>query len=52
MGNAAIEGAKVLLTSLEARDEAARITREARHVELFSEPAFNEEFYRSMEFTG
>jgi len=52
VGNAAIEGAKVLLTSLEARDEAARITHEARHVELFSEPAFNEEFYRSMEFTG
>lgn len=52
VGNAAIEGAKILLTSLEARDEAGRIAREARHVELFSEPAFNEEFYRSMEFTG
>jgi uncharacterized 2Fe-2S/4Fe-4S cluster protein (DUF4445 family) len=52
VGNAAIEGAKILLTSLEARDEAARIASEARHVELFSERAFNEEFYRSMELTG
>jgi uncharacterized 2Fe-2S/4Fe-4S cluster protein (DUF4445 family) len=52
VGNAAIEGAKILLTSLEARDEAGRIARETRHVELFSESAFNEEFYRSMEFPG
>ncbi len=52
VGNAAIEGAKILLTSLEARDEAGRIAREARHVELFAEPAFNAEFYRSMEFKG
>ena len=50
VGNAAIEGAKILLTSLEARDEAAIIARDTRHVELFSEPAFNEEFYKSMAF--
>jgi uncharacterized 2Fe-2S/4Fe-4S cluster protein (DUF4445 family) len=50
VGNAAIEGAKILLTSLEAREEAGRIARETRHVELFSEAAFKEEFYRSMEF--
>jgi uncharacterized 2Fe-2S/4Fe-4S cluster protein (DUF4445 family) len=50
VGNAAIEGAKILLTSLEARDEAARIARETRHIELFSEPSFKSEFYKSMEF--
>jgi uncharacterized 2Fe-2S/4Fe-4S cluster protein (DUF4445 family) len=50
VGNAAIEGAKILLTSLEARDEAGRIARESRHVELFSEPGFNQEFYKNMEF--
>jgi uncharacterized 2Fe-2S/4Fe-4S cluster protein (DUF4445 family) len=50
VGNAAIEGAKILLTSLEARDEADRVARHTEHVELFSQPAFNDEFYRSMEF--
>ncbi|MGD8628284.1 MAG: ASKHA domain-containing protein, partial [bacterium] len=50
VGNTAIEGAKIFLTSAEARAEAREVARLAEHVELFTRPEFNEEFYASMGF--
>jgi uncharacterized 2Fe-2S/4Fe-4S cluster protein (DUF4445 family) len=50
IGNSAIEGAKIFLTSRAARREADRIASEAEHVELFSNPEFKEDFYSSMAF--
>jgi uncharacterized 2Fe-2S/4Fe-4S cluster protein (DUF4445 family) len=50
IGNSAIEGAKILLTSLEARLDTREIASEAEHVELFSKADFKEEFYASMAF--
>ncbi len=50
IGNSAIEGAKIFLTSCDAREEADRVVEETEHVELFSRPEFKEEFYTSMGF--
>ncbi|MFH1311673.1 MAG: ASKHA domain-containing protein [Candidatus Eisenbacteria bacterium] len=50
IGNSAIEGAKIFLTSCDAREEAERAVEETEHVELFSRPEFKEEFYSSMGF--
>jgi uncharacterized 2Fe-2S/4Fe-4S cluster protein (DUF4445 family) len=50
IGNSAIEGAKILLTSRGARKEAQDIVDRTEHVELFSRPEFKEEFYASMGF--
>lgn len=50
IGNSAIEGAKILLTSEHARAEAEGIASRAEHVELFSRPEFNDEFYAAMGF--
>jgi len=50
IGNTAIEGAKIFLTSAEARAEAREVARLAEHVELFTRPEFNDEFYASMSF--
>lgn len=50
IGNSAIEGAKILLASREARRVAREVASGAEHVELFSEPDFKEEFYASMVF--
>ncbi len=50
IGNSAIEGAKILLTSQQASEEAKEIAARAEHVELFSRPEFKDEFYASMGF--
>jgi uncharacterized 2Fe-2S/4Fe-4S cluster protein (DUF4445 family) len=50
IGNSAIEGAKIFLTSRAARREADTIASEVEHVELFSQSDFKEEFYGSMGF--
>jgi uncharacterized 2Fe-2S/4Fe-4S cluster protein (DUF4445 family) len=50
IGNSAIEGAKILLTSTQAQKEAQSIASHAEHVELFSRPEFKEEFYSNMSF--
>jgi uncharacterized 2Fe-2S/4Fe-4S cluster protein (DUF4445 family) len=50
IGNSAIEGAKIFLTSCDAREEADRAVEDTEHVELFSRPEFKEEFYTSMGF--
>jgi uncharacterized 2Fe-2S/4Fe-4S cluster protein (DUF4445 family) len=50
IGNSAIEGAKILLASRDARQQAVAVASEAEHVELFSKPDFKEEFYTSMGF--
>jgi uncharacterized 2Fe-2S/4Fe-4S cluster protein (DUF4445 family) len=50
IGNSAIEGAKIFLTSREARREAEKVAAAAQHVELFSGPDFKDEFYGSMAF--
>lgn len=50
VGNSAIEGAKIFLTSRYARREAQEVVDDAEHVELFSRPEFKEEFYASMAF--
>jgi uncharacterized 2Fe-2S/4Fe-4S cluster protein (DUF4445 family) len=50
IGNSAIEGAKIFLTSRTARREADEVASGAEHIELFSKPDFKEEFYSSMGF--
>jgi len=50
IGNSAIEGAKIFLTSRKARQEADAVASETEHVELFSKPDFKEDFYSSMAF--
>lgn len=50
VGNAAIEGAKMLLTSIEARKIAETIADRAEHIELFAHPEFKEEFYKNIPF--
>ena len=50
IGNSAIEGAKIFLTSRRARREAEQVVRQAEHIELFSLAEFKQEFYDSMAF--
>lgn len=50
VGNAAGEGAKMALLSKGAREEASRIARSVRYVELASRPDFQERFVESMAF--
>jgi uncharacterized 2Fe-2S/4Fe-4S cluster protein (DUF4445 family) len=50
IGNSAIEGAKILLTSDRARADAERIAADTEHVELFTRPDFKDEFYASIGF--
>jgi uncharacterized 2Fe-2S/4Fe-4S cluster protein (DUF4445 family) len=50
IGNSAIMGAKMLLTSRRARREAQAIVDRTEHVELFARPEFKDEFYESMAF--
>ena len=50
IGNSAVEGAKIMLTSREARRDAEAVAAKAEHVELFSMADFKEEFYSSMAF--
>jgi uncharacterized 2Fe-2S/4Fe-4S cluster protein (DUF4445 family) len=48
VGNTAIAGAKMCLSSLEARKEARSIGEEVRYIELGADPAFPREFAASM----
>jgi uncharacterized 2Fe-2S/4Fe-4S cluster protein (DUF4445 family) len=48
VGNAAIAGAKMCLTSAEAREEAKAIGNEVRYIELGADPSFSKEFAASM----
>jgi len=48
VGNTAIAGAKMCLSSLEARKEARSIGEEVRYIELGADPAFSKEFAASM----
>ncbi|MBE6605058.1 MAG: DUF4445 domain-containing protein [Ruminococcaceae bacterium] len=50
IGNAAIEGAAMLLLDKGAADEAARIAREARVLELATDPIFADLFIKNMLF--
>ena len=50
VGNGAIEGAKILLTSEKARHEASQVASLTQHVRLFTQEEFKEEFYGSMHF--
>ena len=48
VGNTAIAGAKMCLSSTEARVQAKRIGEEVRYVELGADPGFSKEFAASM----
>lgn len=48
VGNTAISGAKMALVSREAREEAKRLARRVRYVELMTVPGFSREFASSM----
>ncbi len=50
IGNSAIEGAKIFITSEDAVAEAKEIAARAEHVELFSRPEFKDEYYQAMRF--
>jgi uncharacterized 2Fe-2S/4Fe-4S cluster protein (DUF4445 family) len=50
VGNAAGEGAKMALLSQKAREEASRIAREVRYVELASRADFQERFVEALAF--
>lgn len=47
VGNAAGEGAKLVLLSKEAREEMRRISESAHYIELATAPEFNDLFYRA-----
>lgn len=48
VGNTAIAGAKMCLSSLEARWEAKKIGEEVKYIELGADPSFSKEFAASM----
>jgi uncharacterized 2Fe-2S/4Fe-4S cluster protein (DUF4445 family) len=48
VGNTAIEGARLALTSAEARMEAKTISEEVKYIELGASPDFSKEFAASM----
>ena len=48
VGNTAIAGAKMCLSSAEARAQAKRIGEEVRYIELGADPGFSKEFAASM----
>jgi uncharacterized 2Fe-2S/4Fe-4S cluster protein (DUF4445 family) len=48
VGNTAIAGAKMCLTSVEARREAEAIGQTVRYIELGADPSFSKEFAASM----
>ena len=50
MGNAAGEGAKMALLSRDAREEASRIARRVKFVELASRSDFQERFVEALAF--
>ncbi len=50
VGNAAIEGAKMMLASVEARETAKAVAEQVEHIELFTCSEFKDEFYKSIPF--
>jgi uncharacterized 2Fe-2S/4Fe-4S cluster protein (DUF4445 family) len=48
VGNTAIAGAKMCLSSVEARAQAKKIGEEVRYIELGADPSFSKEFAASM----
>ncbi len=52
VGNAAGAGARLMLVSKEKRQETERILQKMRYIELTTYDGFQDEFYRSMIFTG
>jgi len=50
VGNAVLEGAKLVIISNEARKEIGKNVRSIEYVELASQPNFNDEFAQSMIF--
>ena len=48
VGNTAIAGAKMCLSSMEARNEAKEIAETVRYIELGADPEFSKEFAASM----
>lgn len=50
VGNAAGDGARLALLNLDLREEAARLQRMAEHVQIATEPSFQEEFVAAMAF--
>jgi uncharacterized 2Fe-2S/4Fe-4S cluster protein (DUF4445 family) len=48
VGNTAIAGAKMCLTSAEMREEAKAIGEEVRYIELGADPSFSKDFAASM----
>ncbi len=49
-GNTSLAGARLAATSCAARDKAERLAREAEHVDLSTDPAFQEAFAEAMVF--
>ncbi|MGH2627698.1 MAG: ASKHA domain-containing protein [Anaerolineales bacterium] len=50
VGNAAGDGARLALLNLDLRQEAARLQHMAEHVQIATEPSFQEEFVAAMAF--
>jgi uncharacterized 2Fe-2S/4Fe-4S cluster protein (DUF4445 family) len=50
VGNAALAGAEMMAVSQSARDTAERIASQATHVELSTDPGFQDEFLQSLNF--
>ena len=48
VGNTAVSGAKMALTSREMRETARRLSTEIRYIELMADPNFRKEFLNSM----
>ncbi|CAA7600780.1 2Fe-2S ferredoxin-type iron-sulfur binding domain protein [Acididesulfobacillus acetoxydans] len=50
IGNAAGDGAKIALLSLPEKERAFRLARQAKHIELSTDPDFQEEFINALSF--
>ncbi|MGE5580676.1 MAG: ASKHA domain-containing protein [Bacillota bacterium] len=50
VGNAALAGAEMMALSAETRETAERIAKLARHVDLSTDPSFQDEFLQSLDF--
>jgi uncharacterized 2Fe-2S/4Fe-4S cluster protein (DUF4445 family) len=50
VGNAALHGARAALLSTGVRQRADRLARQARHVQLSQDPAFQMEYIEAMVF--
>lgn len=50
VGNAALAGAEMMALSQEARETAERVAGQARHVDLSTDPSFQDQFLQSLDF--